>query len=358
MSQLFQIARRWWGEVPVYVYALTCAAVCFALRAHYDISFDPSNTATSFQVIYTCGLGWFFFDICWRLFRDRPHRPLDWARNRYFSRAALTRLAGSIPTIAMCAILIPVFSALKSMIPLFTEFTWDATFIAWDRALFFGMDPWLLLQPVFGYPAITASISILYNLWIGFLYLGVLVMALSGAVSDDLRRRFFLTYAMAWSLVGGLLATIFASVGPVFAAPILGIETFTAQVEYLRWANEQFPVMSVPVQDMLLEGYQTADGSLGRGISAMPSMHIAICVLFWLAAREISPSAGRFYFWYMVVIWIGSVHLGYHYALDGLLSLVAIWAIWKLVPYVFRAWDALPLPGRQAALRTNTVPAE
>ena len=60
----------------------------------------------------------------------------------------------------------------------------------------------------------------------------------------------------------------------------------------------------------------------------------------------------------MVLIWLGSVHLAYHYALDGLVSLVAIYGIWRTVPIVFRAWDRIPAPWPQPALRTNTVPAE
>ena len=358
MKTLAQVARRWWGEFPVYAYALACAAVVFYLWARFDIPYDNANSNMSIQLIYTGAIGWFFVDILWRLFRDRPPRPLSWAKERYFTRSALLRLVASVPVLLICAILIPVFSSLKAMIPLFTEFDWDATFIAWERALLFGYDAWEVLQPVFGYPIVTALIAVLYHLWILLLYFGVAVLAISPAINPDVRRKFFLSYAMAWSIVGGLMATWLASVGPVFAEPILGIPDFAPQMDYLRWANEQVPVMTVPVQDLLLEGYQNSDNSLGRGISAMPSMHIAVCVLFWLAARESSVNAGRFFFWFMVVIWIGSVHLAYHYALDGLVSLAAVWLIWKFAELVFKAWDRVPVPGGQADLRTNTVPAE
>lgn len=358
MKQLAKITRRWWGEVPIYLYALGCGGVVLYLWASFDIPYEGAGSTTSFQIIYTAAIGWFFFDIIYRLIRERPDRPLAWAKNRYFTSSSLAALIASVPVLAMCAILIPVFSSLKAMIPLFTQFDWDATFIAWERSLLFGNDAWQVMQPVLGYPLVTAAIAVSYHIWVLLLYLGVTVVALSGSVNDDLRRRFFLSYALAWSLVGGLLATLLASVGPVFAEPILGIPDFAAQMEYLRWANQQVPVMTIPVQDMLLESYTTKDNGLGRGISAMPSMHVAVCVLFWLTAREVSKTAGRIFFWFMVLIWIGSVHLAYHYALDGLVSLAAIWGIWKLVPHVFKAWDALPLPWSQPAFRTNTVPAE
>ena len=358
MKQLAIVAHRWWGEIPLYIYALLCAAGVFYLWSRFDIPFERAGSATSFQLIYTVAIGWFFVDIVYRLFRDRPDRPIAWAKSRYFSSQSLAAAIACVPVLAICAILIPVFSSLKAMIPLFTPFDWDTTFIAWERTLLLGFDAWEVMQPFLGYPVVTAALALFYHLWVLLLYLGVTVVALSGSVGNDLRRRFFLSYALAWSLVGGLLATLLASVGPVFAEPILGIPDFAPQMDYLRWANEQVPVMTVRVQDMLLESYLTQDNGLGRGISAMPSMHVAICVLFWLTAREVSKVAGRIFFWFMVLIWIGSVHLAYHYALDGLLSLIAMLAIWKAVPFIFAAWDSVPIPGNQAALRTNTVPAE
>ncbi|MBX7541970.1 phosphatase PAP2 family protein [Qipengyuania sphaerica] len=358
MKHWSDIARRWWGEFPVYLYALVCSAVVFYLWSRFSIPYDNVGSFESLGIIFTGAVMWFFVDIIWRLFRDRPARPLRWARDRYFTISGVLRAIAAVPVLAMCAILIPVFSSLKAMIPLFNEFEWDATFIAWERTLLFGYDAWQILQPLFGYPIVTAAIAVVYHIWILLLYIGVAVIALSPGVSDDIRRRFFLSYALSWSIVGGLMATIFASVGPVFVEPILGITDFAAQMDYLRWANEQVPVMTVPVQEGLLEGYFARENGLGRGISAMPSMHLAVCALFWLAARDSSKAWGRAFFWFMVVIWIGSVHTAYHYALDGVVSLAAMWAIWKAVPYVFRAWDRLPVPFAQPTLRTNTVPAE
>ena len=91
----------------------------------------------------------------------------------------------------------------------------------------------------------------------------------------------------------------------------------------------------------------------------MPSMHVAMVFLFWLAIREGFPRVGRWIFWLFVVIWISSVHLAYHYAVDGLVSVVLVWLIWRGSGALFAWWDAKTagLAG-QPALRTNTVPAE
>ena len=58
-------------------------------------------------------------------------------------------------------------------------------------------------------------------------------------------------------------------------------------------------------------------------------MHVAMAFLFWLGIRKVSRVAGWFFFAFLIAIWIGSVHLAYHYAVDGLVSVIATAIIWK-----------------------------
>ncbi|MEL7518277.1 MAG: phosphatase PAP2 family protein, partial [Pseudomonadota bacterium] len=76
------------------------------------------------------------------------------------------------------------------------------------------------------------------------------------------------------------------------------------------------------------------------GITAMPSMHCAIAFLYWIAMRRISPRWGAFFGVFFFVTWVSSVHLAYHYAVDGLVSLVAVIALWKATGWTIAAWDA------------------
>ena len=154
------------------------------------------------------------------------------------------------------------------------------------------------------------------------------------------------------------MATIFASVGPCFLEPIKGDPHFAAQMAYLESANEQVPILTLHVQDLLLEWYRAGDRGLGSGITAMPSMHVAMAMLFWLAVRRVSPVAGKLFGAFFVTIWIASVHLGYHYAVDGLVSVIATYAIWRFASWAIDRWDAQTAHMAQPALRTNTVPAE
>ena len=352
------LAARLWGELPIYIFAVLGFAGCIMVWRAHGIYFHPGSLWQNFQLF----AGFVIFlgapVMMYRLFRTKPDSPISWFVEQIRSPEWRRIVIPSLPMLVMCIALIPAFSTFKSMIPRFTQFTWDATFIAWDRALFFGHDAWQVLQPVLGYPIVTALIAVIYHLWLMLLYAGVLYMAWSAWVPVATRRAFFLTYAMSWAVIGGIMATLFASVGPAFVEPILGMKGFAAQTDYLHAANEVIPVMVVPVQQLLVDGYFSSDGGLGKGISAMPSMHVAICVLYWLAGREISPAHGRFFFWFMVVIWIGSVHTAYHYAVDGLVSFAAVGALWWLAKLVFAAWDRVPSPVSQPTLRTNTVPAE
>jgi membrane-associated phospholipid phosphatase len=86
--------------------------------------------------------------------------------------------------------------------------------------------------------------------------------------------------------------------------------------------------MVLDVQQELIAASRHGDNSLGRGMSAMPSMHVATSTLFALFAWRVSPRWGVAATAFLAVICIASVHLGYHYALDGLVSIPVVALLW------------------------------
>ena len=132
------------------------------------------------------------------------------------------------------------------------------------------------------------------------------------------------------------LATLFASVGPVYYAAFGYGPDFTPLMDTLRGFNEISPVWALDVQEMLLHGYMN-DGPL-KGISAMPSMHVASTVTMTIYAFTVSRVIGWMMVGFATLILMGSVQLGWHYAIDGYLSIALSLACWAIARRLVRAF--------------------
>jgi len=88
-------------------------------------------------------------------------------------------------------------------------------------------------------------------------------------------------------------------------------------------------VWALGVQEDLWSTYEAATTGLGSGISAMPSMHVAVAVLMALAMHRVNRWVGVAFWAFALIIQIGSVHLAWHYAIDGYVAAVMVVAIWK-----------------------------
>lgn len=235
------------------------------------------------------------------------------------------------PVLILVPLFATAFTFLKYAIPALNPYSWDVFFTRWDYLLHGGNHPWLLLQPLLGYPMMTGGISFLYSLWFFIMY-GLLTLQAFDTRNAALRMQFLLSFILTWIVLGTFGAIAFSSMGPCYDP---GIATNTGPyaplMNYLKETNEVVPIWALNVQQTLLENYQNTRGNLGSGISAMPSMHVATAVLMALFGWRYSRLAGWALTLFALIIFVGSVHLGWHYALDSYAGAAGAWLIWWLV---------------------------
>lgn len=230
-------------------------------------------------------------------------------------------------------------------------FTWDADFIAWDRAMFMGHDPWVLSHAVFDSATATWWIDQFYHAWFYPMMIAYVICGLM--VAGPLVRACYIgTFLLSWFVIGCVLAGMLASAGPVYDGALFEAGVFEPLKARLAEQAAEVPgIASQVFQAELLAGYKAGAIGLGYGISAMPSMHVALAAMWALLFFGVSRWLGLAGVVYTLFIWVGSVHLGWHYAVDGVVSSVLVVGIWGalrvVIPWVAsdKAVERAVLPG-------------
>jgi hypothetical protein len=284
-----------------------------------------------FLVLLACTVVFFLAHAVYCMVVVRPSHLARWIiddlRSTYLTRE---RLLPGLFLLICTSPFISSFTFFKTQIPFFNPFTWDGKFAAWDRWLHGGVHPWELLQPFLGWPQATTAVNAVYHAWFFVLFTVLFWQAFSTA-DRRLRARFFLSFYLSWIVIGTLAATALSSAGPVYYQRLSGEDGgFAALFAYLADVSRVSPVWALDVQERLWAGYEARSLGTGAGISAMPSMHVAMAVLFALLARAGARRLYPFFALFAVAILIGSVHLGWHYAIDGYVAAAMVWAIWMV----------------------------
>ncbi len=229
------------------------------------------------------------------------------------------------------ATLLASFNAFKQMILPLAGFGWDPMLAQAERALFLGTDPWRLTHALFGSAEGTALIDRAYHGWFVPMSLGLIACAWMPRSTFRLRTQYMLSYIFVWIGIGSVLAFLMPSAGPCFYETYIGSHaSFHELIGRLEWAQRETGsvLTSLSNQRMLVEMHGADRLIIGGGISAMPSVHNGLAALFALAAFQLHRGIGWFVAGYAAVIWIGSIHLGWHYALDGIVAVALTFIIW------------------------------
>jgi hypothetical protein len=248
------------------------------------------------------------------------------------------RFINGLPVLIAMVMFNKAMLDLKPSIPALVPFAWDEAFMSLDRILHLGRDPWIWLDKALGFPLLTLAVNFIYCFWFLAMFTFWFWFAFQDGYST-LRIRFFLTWMLTWWIGGGLMALCFSSAGPAYYSALgLSPDPFASLMSYLRDVNQIYPIWALDTQDMLWRGYAVKDIPF-LGISAFPSMHNATAAIIALAAFKLNRSLGLALTCYGVLILLGSVHLGWHYAVDGYAGvLIAMFAWWLAGPIV-RRWD-------------------
>ncbi len=241
-----------------------------------------------------------------------------------------------IVRLALLNICISNYTYLKQIIPDINPFRYDSLFTYFDTIIHLGNIPWEVTHSIFSNSYWTLFFNFAYNLWFILIW-GSVLYFMWFCRKSYIRQVYLLSFFMTWFLIGGVLAIIMSSAGPCFVnlinpddvtyVPLMN--RLHEQIDSL-WLLQIYGGETSQLQSYLWTAYINRSSDIGAGISAMPSMHVSSSVLLALGGFKVNRKLGIILWLFAVIIMIASVHLGWHYAIDSYVAILATVILWKL----------------------------
>jgi len=277
------------------------------------------------------------------LARRPPFEAATWRElgRRWFGAR---RLVGTLVVFSVLPALLDAMLGFRMALTEIRPFSFDVTLMHIDRWLHFDHQPWELLQPMLGHPAITVFMDRVYVFgWFALLWSITIWQAVHGR--EPIRLQFLLSFAISWIVMGTITAIALSSAGPVYFGRITGLtDPYQPLMAYLAAVDATTPLHALDNQARLWLTYRT-----WGGITAMPSMHLAITTVATLAAVRTARWLGVIVIPVAMLMLLGSVHLGWHYAVDSYAGILGAVAIWYLCGRFSKWWHNRLPPGSQDA---------
>ena len=246
--------------------------------------------------------------------KNDPSKPFRWALYAIIAMVSYTFIMTN-------------FMSVKTAIPEMIPFYMDETAQKWDRFLFFGKDPWLYFSWFYERPILVELISVIYGFWIS-IFAFIWIYCFTTEVMPRKRRfQFIISMMLLYIIAGNIMATFLSSAGPCYYNYFLGSDIYQPLMAKLHAIHEIYPLGSVKYQDALLMMYENKETRFA-GISAMPSLHCSTSLLF-LCLFWKNKILRALLIAFNITIYIGSIVLAWHYAVDGLIAYpIALFCWW------------------------------
>lgn len=313
-------------------------AAWYTVATHATVRFDPSGNLWiwwSYGVPLMLAL---VIGLCANVvIIQHPARPLRWLYRDLRFIFTRQQLATSVLVLFLFCPVALYCMELKSLIPFINPINFDELFSRMDHWLGFGHAPQkyltFLIHPGWRYKALSAFYGVAW-----FSVTTSLFAYTAFAAAESYRKsRFLLAYSLCWMLLGSVMAITLNSGGPIFFIDYTGQGIYESFVDQLNHLSGDTSWTSYAIAQKL--GGDIANGApaaRGLGISAMPSMHVSTAFLVVLQAWSAGHFRRLMACLYCLLIYIGSIALGWHYAIDGIAAVIMTTAVWKLSGWLVR----------------------
>jgi hypothetical protein len=261
-------------------------------------------------------------DYAWVILRFNRKQSL--ALRRALSPHRLAHMIAGMALLMGLMIFQGTFTSIKNVLPVLRGgFLYDRMLADVDARLFFGTDPWQLLYFFSSGHILFDIVDWNYEvLWFSICFIALFYVVTSPRAAS-IRVRYVSMFMLVWVICGNILAGALISAGPAFYGAVTGDkDRFADRLAGLgsgEWGSK-----AAFFQRYLWSLYESGATGFGSGISAFPSVHVALIALNAFFVAEVSRLLGVVAFAYVAFVMASSVYLGWHYAVDGYASVIVV----------------------------------
>ncbi|EFK08352.1 PAP2 family protein [delta proteobacterium NaphS2] len=242
-----------------------------------------------------------------------------WRHTMFTKYLTMQHLYDLLHVLIALKLVLLIYCNIKQAIPRINPDLTDDILLQIDILLHFGSNPMQALVTLLNNPTMSTLIDRLYVFWY-VLKAPVLVLFII-LPNRKLSERFFGAYFSLW-MIGGLAAILAPSLGPVYV--------------YREWFDGVTKPIATQLQSQLITHYLQAIASpdqyralIYEGVAAFPSLHVGVVVLFALFLSKVRRFLCILMWIYAVIVQIGSVVLGWHYAIDGYFAAMLAFILYR-----------------------------